>query len=219
MFSICLSSYVQAESVCYGTTSDGRLEKGEKMPLFAGNLNAYSTLGWTAGRTYVHSKVKDIILEAYKQLELTHPNKVFVYGESGWRSGGEFSPHKTHQNGLSIDLMVPVINSRTGESMPLPTSLFNKLGYGIEFNKKGFYKSYQIDFEIMGELIYNIHASALKHNVKIWRIIFDPDFVKYLHATTKGRYIKKNITIPMKPSWVRHDEHFHVDFVIPCKPL
>ncbi|MDH5765520.1 MAG: replication initiation protein, partial [Gammaproteobacteria bacterium] len=28
---------------------------------------------------------------------------------------------------------------------------------------------------------------------------------------------KKNIQFSTKRSWVRHDEHYHVDFSIPCK--
>jgi hypothetical protein len=35
------------------------------------------------GRTYVHSTVYSIILDAYQALELSAANKHFVYGETG----------------------------------------------------------------------------------------------------------------------------------------
>ncbi|PIE89817.1 MAG: hypothetical protein CR997_09070 [Acidobacteria bacterium] len=40
-----------------------------------------------------------------------------------------------------------------------------------------------------------------------------------LYQTTYGKYLKENIYFPQKKSWVRHDEHDHVDFKVPCKPL
>ena len=30
-------------------------------------------------------------------------------------------------------------------------------------------------------------------------------------------YLKDNIQFSKRRSWVRHDEHYHVDFAIPCK--
>ena len=209
----------RSESVCFGTTKNGLLENGEKLPKSGTNFSSYSIIGWIAGRTFVHSEVKEILLTAYKHLETSAPGKVFVYGETGWNKGGSFRPHKTHQNGLSIDLMVPILESQTGKSVPIPTHVFNKWGYSIEFNSKGIYKNYTIDFDALGELIYQIHSTATNRQVKIWRIIFDPEMIKLLHASKRGEYIKKNIVIPNKKSWVRHDEHIHVDFDIPCKVI
>jgi penicillin-insensitive murein endopeptidase len=212
--------YSNAESICYGTTQKGRLENGEKLPKSGNNFSSYSEIGWAAGRTFVHSKVKEILLVAYQNLEMSAPGKVFVYAETGWEKGGSFKPHKTHQNGLSTDLMVPIVESKIGKSVPMPTNnVLNKWGYSIEFNSKGIYKEYAIDFEALGELIYHIHAAAAHRQVKMWRVIFDPAMITLLHASKRGAFIKQNIMIPTKKSWVRHDEHIHIDFDIPCKPL
>lgn len=214
---IPLHSY--AESICYGTTQKGRLVNGEKLPISGNNFSTYSEIGWTAGRTFVHSKVKEILLSAYQNLEKSALGKVFVYAETGWEKGGSFKPHKTHQNGLSIDLMVPILESKTSKSVPLPTTVLNKWGYSIEFNSKGIYKEYTIDFETLGELVYQIHAAATNRHVKVSRVIFDPAMITLLHASKRGAFIKLNIMIPTKKSWVRHDEHIHIDFEIPCKAL
>lgn len=209
----------RAESVCYGTTQNGRLEMGEKLPKNGANFITYSDFGWAVGRTFVHSKVKEILLDGFKELQKSMSEKIFVYGETGWEKGGSFKPHKTHQNGLSVDLMVPIIENRSNKSVPLPTNILNKWGYSIEFNQKGIYKDYSLDFEALGELIFQLQISADRKRVKIWRVIFDPMLVSFLYSTKRGSYIKKNIFIPNKKSWVRHDEHIHVDFEIPCKPL
>ena len=219
LFLFLFSSKAFSESSCYGTTQDGRLENGVRLPMSGPNFTTYSHLGWIAGRTFVHSKVKEILLDAYNELQKTSPDKTFVYAETGWKQGGSFKPHKTHQNGLSVDLMVPVVDTTTNKSVPMPTSVFNKLGYEIEFSKKGVFKKYKIDFDALGDLIYQISKSANKKNVKIWRVIFDPDMISLLHASHRGAYLKEHVLIPNKQSWVRHDEHIHIDFEIPCKPL
>lgn len=219
LLSVVVPLDVDAESTCFGTTQRGRLEKGERLPKSGNNFSSYSDIGWAMGRTFVHSKVKEVLLASYQSLEKSAPEKVFVYAETGWEKGGSFKPHKTHQNGLSIDLMVPIVESKSGRSLPIPTSALNKWGYSIEFDSKGIYKQYVIDFDALGELIYQIHAAASSRQVKIWRVIFDPAMIHLLHASKRGVFIRQNIMIPNKRSWVRHDEHIHIDFEIPCKQL
>lgn len=98
-------------SICLGTTSDGSLKNGVQLPASGDNFVAYSSIARLAGRTYVHSAVKDIIVNAYDDLKMEQPNKVYKYAETGFENGGQFKPHKTHRNGLSVDFMTPVINS------------------------------------------------------------------------------------------------------------
>src|SRR5690606_20318487 len=119
---------------CYGTTSNGRLENGVMLPEDGKNFVGYSSVARLAGRTYVHSGVRDIIVAAYKDLETEEPTKVYKYAETGFKDGGQFKPHKTHKNGLSVDFMTPVIN-QNGKSVHLPTNPFNKFGYNIEFDE------------------------------------------------------------------------------------
>ena len=218
LFTLLFSTTTVAEkkSACYGNTKMGRLEHGVKLPGKGVNFVSYGTLPELSGRTYVHSTVRDIIVEAYKVLEQTHPDKVFKYAETGFKSGGLFWPHKTHQNGLSVDFIVPVVNT-AGQSVYLPTSPLNKYGYNIEFDNKGNYKDIKIDFDAMAAHIVTLHKMARKKRVDIWRVIFDPKLQPYLYATSNGSYIKKHIKIPKKRSWVRHDGHYHVDFDIECK--
>jgi len=123
-------------STCYGTTSHGSLLNGIRLPLQGDNYVVYSHLGWVLGRTYVHSKVAAIILQSYEKLMEQMPDKQFMYAETGWIAGGDFAPHKTHQNGLSVDFMVPVVNE-SGQSTVLPISVSNKFGYAIEFDQDG----------------------------------------------------------------------------------
>ena len=222
IFCLLLYTYAattySAESICYGTTAIGYLKDGVSLPASGDNFVSYSYLASQLGRTYVHSTVKNIIVDSYAALAQEFPTRKYKYAETGFKKGGEFSPHKTHRNGLSVDFMVPVIN-KTGESDYFPTNPLNKFGYAVEFDKTGRYEDYKIDYEAMAAHIVQLHKSAVKSGVDIWRVIFDPALQPYLFKTQYGPYLKEHIKLSTKKSWVRHDEHYHVDFLIPCKPV
>lgn len=207
-----------SESTCYGTVSNGHLENGVQLPVEGNNFAAYSALGATLGRTYVHSNVSKIVLAAYSALEQSAPGKVFVYGETGWSSGGRIRPHRTHKNGLSVDFMVPVVDA-SGRSVRLPIGVSNKFGYGIDFDQNAKYKDFAIDFEAMGEHLYQLDVAAKEKGFGIALVIFDPPFMPKLLATKHGEYIGSKINFMKGNAWIRHDEHYHVDFLVPCKTI
>ena len=208
----------EKESTCYGTTKNGRLENGVKLPVSGKNFISYSNATELESRTYVHSIVKKVVIESYAELNKVNPKKLFKYAETGFKNGGKFSPHKTHQNGLSIDFMVPVLDKNNKPTYFL-TVAENQYGYDVDFNEQGENENLKIDFESLGAHIVALHKASLNNNIELWRIIFAPDLQDELYDTKYGNYIKSNIKIPTKKSWVRHDEHFHVDFKIKCKPL
>ncbi len=207
-----------AQSACHGRVAQGRLTAGVQLPAAGKNFAAYSTAGVALGRTYVHSQVRDVILEAYTALETSAPQKLFIYGETGRKEGGLFKPHRTHQNGLSVDFMVPVKNGK-GDSVPLPASPLNKYGYAIEFDQDGKAGDLAIDFEALAEHLYQLAVAARKNNAPVSLVIFDPPLLPKLFATRRGPYLQKSLPFMKGKAWVRHDEHYHVDFAIPCKPL
>ena len=216
---LLLSSITFAKtSTCYGTTSKGSLKNGVELPSEGKNFISYSSVARLAGRNYVHSSVKKIIINSYKNLETTMPNKVYKYAETGFENGGKFAPHKTHQNGLSVDFMTPVLDTNNN-STHLPTHPFNRFGYDIEFNSSDIYEDYRIDYEALAAHVVELHKEAKRQGLDLWRVIFDPKLQPKLFKTKYAKYLKKNIQFSKKRSWVRHDEHYHVDFIVPCKRL
>lgn len=204
------------ESICFGSTSNGRLEGGVQLPSRGNNYEGYSAITRLAGRTYVHTEVHKIFVNAYASLERLEPAKVYKYAETGFEQGGSFKPHKTHQNGLSIDFMTPVIN-KDGESVHLPTNPLNKFGYNIEFDAQGKFNEFEIDYTALAAHLVALHKASKQLGYDIWRVIFDPELQPQLFNTKYGEYLKSNIRFSTKRSWVRHDEHYHVDFDVPCK--
>ena len=198
-------------STSQGTPSNGSLKNGKRLPTSGSNYTSYSRLGTLLGRTAVHDKVRDTILDAFAEINESHAELRFVVGETGWVGGGPFPPHKTHQNGLSVDFMTP-IRSTTGEVMMLPTSIFNKFGYNVEFDQRGEWRDTRIDYEAIAVHLTALSNAAERHGVEIERVIFDPVLQPYLFSSSTGKQIKNRLRFSTKRSWVRHDEHYHVDF-------
>jgi len=203
------------ESTCFGTPDKGRIENAWQLPRSGRNFAAYSFGGVTLGRNYVHSKVYKTVIDAYKDLEEKKPSIKYMYGETSWKKGGKFRPHKSHQNGLSVDFFVPVTD-KTGKSRLLPTGPFNKFGYAIEFDIRGNYKGFSIDCDAMADHLFALEKAADKNGIKIRKVIFDNDLQKLLFKTSKSKELQSLISFSTKKPWVRHDEHYHVDFLVPC---
>lgn len=217
VFIMLLPTLASADSsVCFGTTGNGSLKNGVKLPQKGENFVGYSLAARIAGRTYVHSEVRKIILGSYKSLQTDMPDKVFKYAETGLKQGGVFSPHKTHQNGLSVDFMTPVVD-KDGKSVHLPTNPLNKLGYDIEFDSKNRYKNYRIDFVALAAHLVQLHKHAVNNGHELWRVIFAPELQPGLFKTEYADYLQANIQFSKKRSWVHHDEHYHVDFAVACE--
>lgn len=204
-------------STCFGSVSRGALREAWKLPRSGTNFRAYSDLGWLLGRTFVHSAVHQVVIDAYQRLATARPEHEFVYGETGFESGGSFEPHRTHQNGVSVDFMVPVRDA-SGAVVELPTSVFRKFGYGLEFDDAGKLGDLRIDFEAMALHLAELKRSAKRRRIRIARVIFDPELRSLLARTPTWVEIK-DLPFMTKPPWVRHDEHYHVDFELPCRPL
>jgi len=204
-----------AESICYGSVSKGRLEGSVKLPSEGSNFTAYSSMAAMAGRTYVHSRVAKIVEEAYAGLAKELPGTVFVYGETGWSSGGRIRPHRTHQNGLSVDFFVPVRDG-DGKSVPIPTPATTRFGYDLEFNAQARFQNLSIDFPALAEHLYQLNLAAKKNGATVALVIFEAAYLEKLFATPRGPSIRSLPFMKGKP-WVRHDEHFHVDFGVPCR--
>lgn len=206
-----------ADSQCFGTVSQGRIEHSVALPTSGPNFSPYSRTAVMLGRTHVHGTVAAIITEAYAELALQTPDVRYVYGETGWPSGGRFRPHRTHQNGLSVDFFVPVRDSQ-GRSVPLPTSAGDRFGYDIEFDSNGRWGDYRIDFPALAEHLYQLHRAAQVRSMGLALVIFDNPLLPRLLDTTRGPYLKQHLNFMKGKPWVRHDEHYHVDFAVPCKP-
>ena len=202
-------------SVSHGTPDRGSLEHGKRLPTSGPNYQAYSLLGTLLGRNSVNSRVRQTVIDAYGTVARTEPGVEWVYGETGWPRGGAFPPHKTHENGLSVDFMVPV-RDRAGHSTRLPTWPWRKFGYSLDFDSTGrgtgSIRDLSIDFPAIAAHLVALADAAPRHGLAIDVVIFAPELERRLLAARGGDQLRGRIRFTRRPPWVRHDEHYHVNF-------
>jgi penicillin-insensitive murein endopeptidase len=199
-------------SKVFGTVAHGRIEHAHVIPPWGPGFVTYSFLGSAVGRQYVDGRVRDTLVATFAARSRAEGGRTFVMGETGWPWGGRFRPHRSHQNGMAVDVFMPV-KTRTGAPTNLGTWPWNKFGYGLEFNGQGELGDLRIQFESLAALLLEVDAEAQQRGLRVARIIITPEFVPLLLDTPSGRRLGAlSDLITRKPVWVRHDEHFHIDF-------
>lgn len=198
------------QSVSVGSSELGYLINGKSLPCSGPNFRAYHPLGCFLRRNSVHGVIRDIVLETYAQIQLTHPEFKYVYGETGWPRGGHFRPHKSHRNGLCVDFFVPV--RRNGNIAEIDASVANQFGYGLDFDDSGKLRDFEIDWESMIVHLRTLQAISANHGVTVRFVIFDNKLQEILAKHSGGQDLLKSVRFSRLPSWVRHDEHYHVEF-------
>jgi penicillin-insensitive murein endopeptidase len=209
---LAIAFETDAPSVSHGTPADGRLEHGKRLPTRGDNFRAYSEFGALLGRVAVHSRVRDTVIAGYATVARTLPDRRFVYGETGWPSGGRFRPHRTHRNGMAVDFHVPVL-AADGAPVELPTHPFNRWGYDVEFDRDGRAGDLRIDYPAMAAHLLALADAAAAHGLRIETVIFDPALHAALFRAPGGDALRRRVPFSPRPAWVRHDEHYHVVFV------
>ncbi len=198
-------------SACSGPTHQGRLSGAVRPPLFGANYRSYCVVCALALRTYGHEKAVGALVESFERLAESRPGTRFVYGEIGFPWGGPFPPHRSHQNGLSLDVMVPLEDGRS-----LPTNGLNRFGYDEEFDSQGAGQAGKIDFAALAEQLLALDQAARKRGGRVARVFLAPDLQDELFRTAAGQRLKAVVPFNARQSWVRHDDHYHVDLAFPC---
>ncbi|QYF92843.1 hypothetical protein KY495_19315 [Massilia sp. PAMC28688] len=65
---------------------------------------------------------------------------------------------------------------------------------------------------------YTSYSTIAAVHAGIGQVILDPAFTVQLLATRRGPYLQRHVKFMKGKPWVRHDEHYHVDFAVPCRP-
>jgi hypothetical protein len=98
-------------------------------------------------------------------------------------------PHQTHQNGLSADLFVPVVD-RDGNSVPFPNRPDNGYGYQVAFDSNGENATWSLDYANLGELLYQLHVAAKNRGSGLALVVSQRELRARLFATARGRWLK-----------------------------
>jgi penicillin-insensitive murein DD-endopeptidase len=200
-----------------GTPARGRIVNSYKIPYRGTNFRYFSPISYyLLGNCYVHSDLYKTLLDAFEECCETCPGVYFRIMECSRKRGGKTIVHHTHQNGLSVDLMVPLIKDSHQITF---WDHFGLLHYLLGFDSKGRLepnKKISIDFETMGKEILAIDNAARKNGLRISKVIFKLDLKDDFFQTVSGREVKRRgiyFAAHLSTSLSNlHDDHFHVDF-------
>ncbi|MCT4580081.1 MAG: penicillin-insensitive murein endopeptidase [Flavobacteriales bacterium] len=199
-----------------GSVSNGKLTNGKLLPFYGTNFSYFDKGSYLSGRAYLNNKVLTTVLESYKQLEKEVPNRHFFIMETANQKGGELYPHRTHQTGLSVDFMMPLIQNKQ------PYYKLDSLGtrhYLLAFNDQGEYandNTVKVDFNLIARHILILNQQAKKVGLKIKKVIIKIEYKDELFATEYGKKLKASGIYVVKGLSkminALHDEHYHIDF-------
>jgi penicillin-insensitive murein endopeptidase len=202
-----------------GSVRKGKLHNGWLMPFEGKNFSYFSRFSYyILNNAYVNSKVYDVLMEAYATCEKSCFGKEFVLMECTRKHGGWMLIHWTHQNGTSVDFMVPTKRADGKTSLSNKAGLFH---YLFQYTTEGRFtlnRTTEIDFETMATHILALDDAARKHGVGIHKILFNTNLQDELYNTTAGKELKaRGIHIkPILSDLINryHDDHYHVDFTL-----
>jgi len=107
---------------------DGTLRGTRSLPLAGRGFHSHSVLANALGRQHAHHAVIESLVSASASV-YEERGTVLQIAEIGWPSGGRFLPHRTHREGLSVDILTPMRDRHTGEPARLGSSAWNLYGY------------------------------------------------------------------------------------------
>lgn len=205
----------QSESV--GSVREGKLKNGWLIPFRGNNFSYFSTFSYyILNNAYVNDRVYNTVVNAYKSCEATCPGKKFVLMECTRKHGGRMIFHWTHQNGTSVDFMVPKMRKDGSSPLSNQAGLVHYLFPFESPGKFGLNGATEIDFETMGKHILAVDDAAKQEGLRIHKILFNTDLQPGLYASSSGEEIRRREIriIPRLSELVNqfHDDHYHIDF-------
>lgn len=203
-------------SISVGSVSEGSIKNAKLIPFSGENYQYFDRWSYLNGRAFLNGKVLKAVLRTYEVLNQQLPNRGFKIMECSHQEGGKLFPHRTHQNGLSIDFMMPL--TKGGRAY---YELDDKgiKHYLLDFDNSGKYNkdaAVSIDFNLVAKHILELNRQANKEGLKIVKVIIKIELKDDLFNTKYGKvlknsgiYIVKGLTPKINEL---HDDHYHIDF-------
>ncbi|AZQ64913.1 hypothetical protein EI427_22055 [Flammeovirga pectinis] len=231
----------KGQSVSHGTRFNGTLERGWLLPYRGENYGSFSGISYyLMDNAYVNNKVSRSVLDSYESLNNTISNDCFYYYmECSDHSGGNLYLHRSHENGLSIDFMIPKQQEGKPYTFLDHWGLFH---YFLETDYLGNYKQrYSLlnflnpllskiigkvfipsnisnDFRKVADHILALDIACKKNGISIKQVIIRIEFKEKIFSTPSGqKLLSRGVYFAKKlPPEVNemHDEHYHIDFNI-----
>lgn len=207
-------------------TASGALAGTRSLPPMGRGYRTHSLLGSALGRQYAHHAVIESVVAAAATLHEAEGGLVDI-AEIGHRRGGRFSPHVTHRDGLSVDILTPMRDAESHAPARLGTALWNLYGYCWRIDDRSHRlaglgwdatsgprlcptlaidSDKEVDFDRLRRLLQELDREARGRGGRLRIVIVDPSFIAPLAG----------VGVPLTSrAWIAHDDHVHVEFRFP----
>lgn len=234
---LCVGPGATAWSRAVATTwsateaASGELEGTRSLPPRGAGYRTYSVIGSAIGRQHADHRVIAALRQALASAG-DEAGRTYTVAEVGWPSGGAFPPHRTHREGLSVDILMPMLDA-SGSPASLPSWPWTGWGYCWHLDGEGALRSmaweaplpvvrghevdpcpfpgrgggWTADFDGLRLLLEAVLEAAPAHGVRLTRVIVAPEYADRIGA---GSAVDPLLT--RRGVWVRHDDHVHLDF-------
>jgi penicillin-insensitive murein endopeptidase len=212
---IAAHAHPEYKSKSDGKVSSGTLKYGYLLPYVGDNFWYFDADSYLGGRAFTNNLVYSSIIDSYATLK-EKSNRIWCLMEASNQKGGKMAPHITHQNGLSIDFMMPLMKDQK------PFYDFDdkgKLHYLMSFDDQGISaddSNVSIDFDAVGSHILALEKAARNNGLKIKKVIIKIEFKDELYASKYGKDLEESGIYFVKglSNLVNalHDDHYHIDF-------
>ena len=191
----------------HGLAVAGGLSGGRSLPPRSTDAVSHSAVMGALGRQYLHPSLVATLADSFADersamaVRRGRKSSRWRVAEAGWRAGGWFPPHLTHQAGLSVDIVTPLTTGR------LPSWPQLQFGYGVELDESGILDSRSVDFERLARLFDAICTAAPAHGLVARRfVVWEP-----WHGKIRGR-MRSGCRRRLADASLPHDDHVHVTF-------
>lgn len=207
-----------SSSRAVGTPGSGSLRHGKLFPYSGVNFVYFDSSSYVNSRAWCHEQLKSTLIKSFEELDTLAPGIRFGVMELSNQHGGPIKPHRTHQNGLSVDLMMPLQKNNE------PFTELDQLGashYLLDFDQNGRWSNdtaVHIDFDNLALLILTIHKQASKQGLKLKKVIINTHLKDELFRSGYGTVLKQSgvyVVQHLEPIVNDlHDDHIHLDFEV-----
>jgi len=189
----------------FGESAHGTTIGARSLAPWGPGFRSYSIVGAAMGRQYTTPDVEKDLRQAAAKNARHGP---FYFAETGWRSGGLFLPHRTHQNGTSVDLLMPLKKGYRPARW-----LWLQFGYGVDYghgrNRNGkrwqHSNAHQIDFNRLKAFLKTLCRTKRVAYVYVHRR-------HKRHLSGSGCRLKNAFPNLKQTDFDPHDDHVHIQF-------
>lgn len=200
-------------SISYGSSADGSIENARRIPFNGKGYVTYSFIGYLVGRTFVHEKIKETLVESFKILKEKYPDREFIVGDAGLKEGGPMSfVGKEKQNGLEVDFIIPLKNEDGGPYNKRPIS--NYWNYEMDFDENGKLGGMDVDYTVLATQLATLQGSAEKNGLTIKRIEMHADIKRGLLGKSMATLMKNILGAGVKNDNKSAPAYFSITFEI-----